>query len=189
MVNVVDVKCAQEGCQKIPSFGHVHDGKALFCNAHKEPSMVNVVNPQCAREGCRIRPAFGHCAVKDCERQASHGLLSDKVPRYCARHSVDRDGAVHLCTPYCIADGCLKRPLFGSADDRQVLYCTEHAHEHPEKQLVNLTVMTCEETTCTARSAWGYSADNVLRRCKAHILPGMINVTHRYCESCNQRIK
>jgi EsV-1-7 cysteine-rich motif len=109
MVNVVDRKCAQEGCRTIPTFGHAHDGERLFCKAHKEPSMVNVVNPQCAREGCRIRPAFGHvsdgrplfckahrepsmanvverkCAVKDCERQASHGLLSDKV---CCVHYV-----------------------------------------------------------------------------------------------------
>jgi EsV-1-7 cysteine-rich motif len=115
--------------------------------------------------------------------------LTLQVSRYCARHSVDRDGVVALRMAYCIADGCIKRPLFGSADDRQALYCTEHAREHPEKGLVIVTVMTCEDTTCTARPAWGYSADNVLRRCKRHILPGMINVTHRYCESCNQRIK
>jgi EsV-1-7 cysteine-rich motif len=115
--------------------------------------------------------------------------LTLQVPRYCTRHSVDKDDVVSLRTSYCIADGCIKRPLFGSAGDRQALYCTEHAREHPEKALVKVKSKTCEVTTCTARPGYGYSTDNVLRRCKAHILPGMTNVTHRYCESCNQRIK
>eukprot|EP00953_Heterococcus_sp_UTEX-ZZ885_P007005 4272-Heterococcus_DN1.PRE.3 len=202
MVNVVTKTCAQEGCRRTPAFGHTRDDQALFCKAHKEPSMVNVVDRR--------------CEVVDCRKTASHGFLSDKVcvcaglisklfnalmtymayfvytpqiPRYCARHSIDRDGAVLLYTPYCIAEGCLKKPSFGCADDRQALYCAEHVREHPEMELVNLIAKTCEVTSCSTQPVYGFSADNSVRRCKAHILPGMINVSHRYCESCKQRIR
>jgi EsV-1-7 cysteine-rich motif len=108
MVNIVDVKCAHEGCQKIPSFGFV-EGGPRYCLAHKQDAMVNVVDRKCAQEGCRTIPTFGHahdgerlfckahkepsmvnvvdrkCEVKDCKRHAYYGLLSDKV---CCVHYV-----------------------------------------------------------------------------------------------------
>jgi EsV-1-7 cysteine-rich motif len=65
MVNVVNSKCAQEGCRLSNSFGYARDGKALFCSEHKKDSMVSV----------KKRP----CEVEACKKQASHGLLSDKV--------------------------------------------------------------------------------------------------------------
>jgi EsV-1-7 cysteine-rich motif len=90
---------------------------------------------------------------------------------------------------FCIAEGCLKRPSFGLAGDRRALYCIEHADEHPEIGLVNVSAKTCEVESCTTQPAFGFSTDKIRRRCKAHRLPGMTNVAQTLCESCNKRIR
>jgi EsV-1-7 cysteine-rich motif len=116
-------------------------------------------------------------------------MYTPQIPRYCARYSVERDGAVLLCSPYCIAEGCIKTPTFGVAGDRHALFCTEHAREHPEIGLVNLRVRKCEVKSCSTQPVFGFSADRIRIRCKAHSLPGMINVAHAYCEDRNKRIR
>ncbi len=39
-VNVTSKRCAEEGCQKLPSFNFPNEG-ALYCKAHRKPGMVS----------------------------------------------------------------------------------------------------------------------------------------------------
>jgi EsV-1-7 cysteine-rich motif len=132
--------------------------------------------------------SLDHRAVHFIDGMSACFAYTPQISRYCARHSVDREGVVCLGSYYCVAAGCLKKPSFGFADDRQALYCSKHAREHPNRGLINVSEKTCEVGTCTKQPAFGYSADNVRRYCKAHMLPGMSNVAHKYCESCSKRI-
>ena len=68
MVDLVNKKCAHEGCQGRASYGFVDDGVALYCSMHMKASMMDVVNEM--------------CTVRGCKKQATHGSLSDKVCVY-----------------------------------------------------------------------------------------------------------
>jgi EsV-1-7 cysteine-rich motif len=115
--------------------------------------------------------------------------LRSQVPRYCARHAADKEHVVHLdAAVYCVAAGCLKRYAFVLKHDRQAKYCTQHALEHSAADLIVVRGGICEAELCRTRPIYGFSVDKIARRCKSHILPGMVDVKHKVCEGCNKRI-
>ena len=115
-------RCAEEGCDKHPSFGSPKDRMSLFCKEHKRDGGENVVNKRCAEEGCDKHPRFGspedgirlfyserkheggvNCAVvwcqhNGCYRPATYGNEADDIPLWCGSRCSTATRTSHKCS-------------------------------------------------------------------------------------------
>ena len=57
--------CAQDGCERQPSFGATVEAEPTHCSKHKPKDFVDVRNKTCVHEGCLMHRSYG---LKDGER-------------------------------------------------------------------------------------------------------------------------
>lgn len=58
-------KCAQDGCERQPSFGATAESEPTHCSRHKPEEFVDARNKRCCHQGCLKNRSFG---TKDGER-------------------------------------------------------------------------------------------------------------------------
>ena len=80
-VNLVNKRCAFEGCKKRPSFGITASGP-LYCAWHKRAGDTNVVSKKCAAAGCEKQPSYGPApetegGPRKALRCATHAITTD----------------------------------------------------------------------------------------------------------------
>jgi hypothetical protein len=74
MVDVLQRKCAHEGCGRNPFFNAPGETKGLYCVRHKAPEMVNVLTKRCEHEGCLRQPSFNFEGLSGGVRCLKHRL-------------------------------------------------------------------------------------------------------------------
>ena len=74
MVNIKDIICKTEGCDKIAAFGVDGTKTAEYCRQHALGGLVNVKNIICSTKGCGKRALFGVTGTKTAEYCRQHAL-------------------------------------------------------------------------------------------------------------------
>jgi len=157
MINVINRKCAMNGCIKQASFNIIGLNNGYFCNSHKKENMVNVTNKKCEISGCMKQPTFNipgevtgkYCAdhkestmidikhkicdISECTLRASYGFLGKKTTS-CAQHK--QKGMITLPTRKCEIINCKQLGCFEKSGIR---YCEEHMPLEAE----NLGISKC----------------------------------------------
>jgi hypothetical protein len=123
MINVVQKKCKELGCNITPCFNYKGE-KPLYCSSHKLPGMINVVNKKCEELDCYIRPSFNY---------------SGEDGRYCFRHALP--GMVNVTLKKCHMLGCKHKPLFGY---HKVQYCNKHKLDDMINIVLESKCIDCE---------------------------------------------
>lgn len=113
MVDVVNKKCGQPGCQKQPTHGLTGTRTREFCFAHAPPEMINLHIKMCGHAGC--------------SKQRSHGVVGTQKREFCGEHAVE--GMVSLLGKRCVHENCSNRPSHGLAGSREKKFCRTHAGE------------------------------------------------------------
>ena len=147
-------KCAEEGCEKNPSWGLPEDGKRRWCGAsgHGPAEKENVVSKRCEAEGCRTFAVFGlpeegkkrwcgapghgpaekedvgnkRCEAEGCKTQANWGLPQEGRARWCAAPEHGHAEKVNLLGKRCEAEGCETFAHFGLPDEGKRRWCIKH---------------------------------------------------------------
>ena len=95
MVDVVHPRCAEPGCDTIPSYNNPGEKGGVYCSKHALDGMVDVKHPRCVEPGCDKLPSYNKPGEKG-------GL-------YCNTHKKDGmidvlkilDVKLHLCETLC----------------------------------------------------------------------------------------
>ena len=56
--NVLNKKCQQDGCCKIPAFNFKGEKEMFFCFTHKKEGMINIANKRCHQDECDKHPSY-----------------------------------------------------------------------------------------------------------------------------------
>ena len=201
-VNVVNKRCAQDGCTHIPIFGH-SGGKPSRCATHASPDMVDVVSKQCGVKGCTKQPSYGlpiagnkpsrcatHatdkmidlnvylCKIEGCPTTPSFAKPGFKASR-CAAHA--QRGMVDVVSKRCDAPGCTKQPSFGPAVGQRQTKCAAHAPPH-WRDVVSRRCDSPAPNVCDKHPSYGFPGAGA-RRCAGHAEQGMIDVRSKRCEA------
>jgi hypothetical protein len=90
MIEVVNKKCAHEGCDKRAYYNEKGEKRGLYCFEHRREGMVDVKSKRCAHEWCDKQPTYN-------ERGEKRGL-------YCSEHK--REGMVDVVNKRCAHEWC-----------------------------------------------------------------------------------
>ena len=113
MVDVRHPRCAEPGCDKLPSYNNPGEKDGLYCSTHALDGMVDVKHPRCAEPGCDKQPCFNNPGQKG-------GI-------YCNTHK--KDGMVDVIHPRCKTYLCETR--VSEKYEGYCLYC--YVHTFPDK--------------------------------------------------------
>lgn len=112
MVNVVNNRCACQGCKTQPSYG-VDDSnkKPEYCSQHAKTGMVIVIEKRCSHPGCPKKPSV----------DAEGG--SNRKSEFCFQHA--KAGTVIVKNNRCATDGCAEQP----SHSEKAGFCASHSAE------------------------------------------------------------
>jgi hypothetical protein len=88
MINVVNRRCEEATCNKIPTFG-TEGEKARFCKDHKQAHMTNVKSQRCEHVNCTKQPAYG---------------MESEGAKFCAEHK--QMGMINVVNRRCESEAC-----------------------------------------------------------------------------------
>jgi hypothetical protein len=155
-IDLVHRKCKAKGCGKIPTYGKPGDKSPSRCKTHLLEGYVSVGKRLCQHpEGCETWPGYGdaaegiprfcqrhkkdghsdlvnlRCNESGCEKLAAFGSADDDFQvRFCTKHRASHHISIKTRNSRCIADGCLKHPVFGNVGGVPQ-FCKRHkAPEH-----------------------------------------------------------
>ena len=80
VLNVVNKKCKNKTCDKIPSFNFPTEKISIYCFEHKKNGMIDVHNNTCQEKSCSNIPLYG--------------LKNTKKRQFCTNHK--KDGMINL---------------------------------------------------------------------------------------------
>lgn len=160
MIDVVNKRCKQDGCDKLnPVFGiKGHSGE--FCGKHRHPNMVNVTSKQCEQVECNKLPIFG---------------IPGDSAKFCSSHMTF--GMVDVKNKTCEHDGCYTRASYGVKWNKG-RYCAIHKIEG----MVDLYNKSCEYAGCTMLNPTYDIKGGKGRFCGIHKIADMVNVKSKHCE-------
>ena len=205
MINVIDKRCAHEGCESIHPVFNIKGEKGKFCKVHKTAEMIDVKNKQCSAEGCDSQPTYdieggkgSHCKnhktdkmvdirhkkcnFKGCTTRPSFGMEKDNRPSYCVEHKTkEMINIVHILCRY---EGCITKPSYGVRGTTSPLYCSAHKKE----LMIDLKHHQCRFDGCEIRPCYGVTNGRA-EYCVKHKKDGMDNVVSKRCQfnNCNFR--
>ena len=58
MVDIINRKCLEENCLKLPNFNFDLETKGIQCVEHKKKNMIDVKSRKCLEENCLKHPSF-----------------------------------------------------------------------------------------------------------------------------------
>lgn len=93
MVDVVNEKCGDDGCPRVPWFGVEGSEQQEFRAQHAMTGMGDVVHRKCHYDGCPAYP--------------SQGVAESRKREFCAQHA--REGMVDVTHRRCGAIACSRR--------------------------------------------------------------------------------
>jgi hypothetical protein len=196
MTDVVNKRCAHEGCDAIPSYGREWR-KPIMCRAHADMGMTDVKNKRCAHEGCCAQPVYGRewhkplmcrahadadmvdvmhkrCAYEGCDANPNYGHEWRKP--LCCRAHADAD-MVDVKHMHCSHEDCDTRPWYGHPG-HPVTCCAVHRSEG----MLRYSNRRCRIAGCTDIAVFGTVRQQL--HCEAHAVAGEINIVERACAGC-----
>jgi hypothetical protein len=123
------------------------------------------------------------CRVPDCTvRHAIYGLPNQK-PECCSKHK--ESGMKDVVHPFCLHEGCEKRPHYNFEGETDALFCTIHKAE----LMVNIKNKTCAHENCKKQPTFNFEGEKKGLYCADHLKTGMVDIKHRRCihEGCTKR--
>ena len=197
MVNVVDKKCEENGCKKIPSY-NFESLLGKYCFEHKKKGMVNVISKRCEEIGCKKQPTFNFeglpkkycsdhkkkgmvnvvdkkCEEKGCKKIPSYNF--EGLPRaYCSGHK--KKGMMDVVNKKCKRKDCSKRPGFNFEG-----LPGEYCFEHKEKGMIDVVNKKCNEKGCKTLAGYGLLFSSSAY-CAKHATANMVSrdMIHPKCQ-------
>jgi hypothetical protein len=199
MINIVDKKCQEFGCNTRPIFNIPGSKTGILCARHAKRDMIDVVNKKCEETGCVKQPCFNYpihktgvycfqhakkgmvnvvskkCIEPDCNTRPTYNVVGEP-PIYCVLHK--KDDMIDVGHTLCIKDGCMLRPHY-NLKGLTPIYCVGHKLE----DMIDVTNKRCLGTdteSCDLQPTYGIK-NMPAQYCVKHALKGMIDVKHKVC--------
>jgi hypothetical protein len=167
MINVKDVICIYENCNKQAYYNYNGTKEKLYCVKHKLDNMFNVKS--------KI------CDYNNCPKQAMFNYKNNIIGKFCFEHKEDL--MVDVKHKHCIYDNCINRANYNYFG-KSILYCIEHKLEN----MINVSSSKCKFNACTKYPNFNFSNQKNGLYCYSHKLENMIDVCNPRClfDSCKK---
>ena len=201
---MVNPKCENKDCTKIPVFNVRGETKGRFCFKHKtDKDMVNVKDPTCEHPTCSKQPAFNKpdetkgrfckkhktddnmvnvkdktCENPDCSKQPVFNVRGETKGRFCKKHITDKD-MVDVINKTCENPDCTKIPTFNVFGETKGRFCKKHK----EDKMVDVVSKKCEHPNCSKQPTYNVLGETKGRFCKEHKEDKMVDVVNPTCEN------
>jgi len=128
MVNVVDSKCFEPGCNTRPIYNFSTEKVAKYCKIHKLQNMIDIKSKLCIFIECKTRPIYN--------------IPGESTGLYCFAHKLD--GMINVKDKKCREPGCKLLPSFNLIGERRGIYCAKHR----KLDMVNVIEKKCKTPLC-----------------------------------------
>lgn len=170
MINVIGVRCEEEGCKTGAQFNYDGETVGRFCAKHRFDGMIDIKHRRCEKDGCNILPSYKFDTDSSC--------------RFCAFHKLD--GMIDGKHKRCAEKGCTLSPSFNYEDETVPLFCSEHKLD----DMIDVKHARCSEANCYRRPLFNFAEEKTGAYCISHKKEGMVNLAAHKCLSgfCENRI-
>ena len=204
MINVIDKKCLEEKCNKIPLYNFSDKKTPIYCLTHKKDNMINVKDRQCLEENCNKRPIYNfqnkktgiyckehkkenmidvknkRCLEENCNKQPNFNLQNEDNPIYCKDHK--KINMIDIKHKKCLEENCNKIPSFNLLNEKTGIYCKEHSKEN----MIDVINKKCSQENCEKQSRFNFENKKDGLYCFEHKKDNMVNVKDKRCKECNE---
>lgn len=162
MIDLKHPPCIHAECTKRKIFGPP-GGSPKYCGDHQsdEPGMENLNKNRCNEPKCTFTRIFGPVGG---------------TAEYCSHHI--KTGMVDLVHPMCEYDDCTTLATFGTKQG-ELRFCAKHM----QGKMFDTKHKKCQsKLKCNENAAYGLQEDGILKYCREHADPKMINLLTTRCE-------
>lgn len=149
MINVKDVICIYDNCNKQAYYNYSETKEKLYCVEHKLENMINVSSSK--------------CKFNDCKKYPNFNFSNQKNGVYCYSHKLEN--MIDVCNPRCLFDSCKKIPSFNYENNKTAIYCNTHKLEN----MINVKIIKCKTPLCDTKANKNY--EGFCLRCYIHTYP------------------
>ena len=203
MINVVDKKCQETGCDKRPVYNLPGVKPPMYCKNHAKTDMVDVMNPRCLETECvktaicnyagqtrmyctehkkngMVDVVSKRCERSGCDTIAKFNFADIKKGRFCASHKLE--GMIHIESGMCQYDQCNASGTYAvKTGNKQVFYCRQH---RPSAAIPDTRHPTCRHPGCVTRPSFNVFGDHRERYCAEHKSDDMVHFETYPCTAC-----
>ncbi len=122
-----------------------------------------------------------YCQHEDCDKTATHSLPGKRTT-HCKPHSI----FPMIKTPKGVCSGCGKDAIYAKTLSDIPTKCAK-CFKCLDIDMINVDTKKCEFEDCETDPLYGYRDEGIRRRCKKHIILGMVDVKNDTCEDCGKR--
>lgn len=200
MINVKDVICIYEKCNKQAYYNYNGTKEKLYCVEHKLDNMFNVKSKICDYNNCPKQAMFNyknniigkfcfehkeelmvdvkhkHCNYENCNNRANYNYFGKSI-LYCIEHKLEN--MINVSSSKCKFNDCTKYPNFNFSNQKNGVYCYSHKLEN----MIDVCNPKCLFDCCQKIPSFNYENNKTALYCNTHKLENMINVKIIKCKT------
>lgn len=200
MINVKDVICIYDNCNKQAYYNYSETKEKLYCVEHKLDNMFNVKNKICEYKDCSKQAMFNnknnilgkfcfehkedlmvdvkhkHCNYENCNNRANYNYFGKSI-LYCIEHKLEN--MINVSSSKCKFNDCKKYPNFNFSNQKNGVYCYSHKLEN----MIDVCNPRCLFDSCKKIPSFNYENNKTAIYCNTHKLENMINVKIIKCKT------